>query len=119
MQAWFELAFLTAKSSFFTSATEDNSGIINWKHNYFGNTSWICDKVLFLDKDYTNVNFIGMMATLSGLLLILLLSYKRIIITRVKQGLRICVDLLNVLKVMSQRIWLGFLRRVKWLYTGL
>ena len=119
VQAWFELVFLTTKSSFFTSATEDNSGIIDWRHNYFDNTSWICDKVLFLDKDYTNVNFIGMMATLSGLLLILLLGHIGIVITKIKQGLRICVDLLKVLKVTLQRIWLGFLRGVELVYTGL
>lgn len=117
VQAWFELAFLTTKSSFFTSATEDNSGIIDRRHNHFGNTSWICDKVLFLDKNYTNVDFIGMMATVSGLLLILLLSYMGRVITRVKQGLGICVNLLKVLKVISQRIWLGFLPRVELVYT--
>ena len=111
VQAWFELAFLTMKSSFFTSATQDNSGLIDWRHNYFDNTSWICDSVLFLDKDYVNINFIGMMATLSGLLLILLLSSRRIlgmVVTGVKQGLRKCEDLLEELKMSLERIWLGF-----------
>jgi hypothetical protein len=91
VQFWLEMSFLTAKFTLLASVqgtqnrTDASSGILN-------NTNWICDKLLFLDNNPTNINFIGLMATLSGLLAVCLFSAIGKILTSVKRGLGICQE---------------------------
>jgi hypothetical protein len=75
VKAWFSQAFLTVKFSMLTSSQGENRReSINPLFD-FANTSWICDKILYLDDNYTNVNFIGFMASLGGIALVFLLTY--------------------------------------------
>jgi hypothetical protein len=37
--------------------------------------AWICDRVLFLDGDFTNIDFIRFIATATGLLFVCILSF--------------------------------------------
>jgi hypothetical protein len=82
VQSWFEMSFLTAKFAFLASVQGTQNPSTP------SSTKWICDKLLFLDNNPTNINFIGLMATLSGLLVLCLFSVIGEILTSVKGGLR-------------------------------
>ncbi|KAF8858539.1 hypothetical protein BDZ45DRAFT_690094 [Acephala macrosclerotiorum] len=75
VKAWFSQAFLTVKFSMLTSSQGENRRESINPLCDFANTSWICDKILYLDDNYTNVNFIGFMASLGGIALVFLLTY--------------------------------------------
>lgn len=89
VQSWFELSFLTAKFTLLASV-QGAKGQSAAPEDHFSDTSWICDKLLFLDNNPTNINFIGLMATLSGLLVLCLISLMGRILVQVKRGLKIC-----------------------------
>jgi hypothetical protein len=86
VRTWFDLAFLTTKFSVLKSSEGDKRFSPPDSFYYFPNTSWICDKVLLIDENYTNVNFIGFMATLGGLTFIFLLSRVDRLILSTKNG---------------------------------
>lgn len=86
VQTWFDLAFLTTKFSVLKSSEGDKTFLPRDSFYYFPNTSWICDKVLPRDENYTNVNFIGFMATLGALTFIILLSRVDRLILSAKNG---------------------------------
>lgn len=58
------MAFLIAKFNSLASVQGINK---NREHDHFACTDWICDKVLFLNDNYANVNFICLMATFVSL----------------------------------------------------
>jgi hypothetical protein len=67
VQSWFEMPLLIAKFGLLASVQGAKSSSSRLPNNDLSsNSSWICDKLLFLDNDPTNINFIGLVATLSG-----------------------------------------------------
>ncbi len=61
-----------AQSSLFDNVQGQRAGP-GLPETFLPNTSWTCDKVLYLDANYTNMNFIGEMANLSVLLVLILI----------------------------------------------
>jgi hypothetical protein len=112
VQSWFNLAFLTTKFSLLTSSQGDTREV--WQRTqHFPNTSWICDKILYLDDDYTNVNLIGLMSTMGGFAMIILLSYVHKVNLAVKEGLRLCRVALQALAKKLRRLFQRLLRGLK------
>lgn len=104
VQSWFELSFLTAKFALLASV-QGAKGQSAAPEDHFSNTSWICDKLLFLDNNPTNINFIGLMATLSGLLVLCLISLMGKILVQVKRGLKVCWKVCRWVGDALQRLW--------------
>jgi hypothetical protein len=100
VQSWFEMAYLTTKFSFLASAWGEKQ-YPGLTYGDFSNTSWICDKLLFLDNDSTNVNFIGLVATSSGLLVLCLVTFMGRTPVWLKQDLRRW----SRIRVVFQRLW--------------
>jgi hypothetical protein len=104
VQSWFEMAFLTVKFSILASVNGEKENS-TWSYNPFSNTSWICDKLLFLDDDSTNINFIGLIATLSSLLVVYLASIMRRILVWIKHGLGICWKVCRWVGAALRSLW--------------
>jgi len=111
VRSWFEMSFVTAKFTLLASiqGTQIKPG---WSINIFNDTSWICDKLLFLDNSPTNINFIGLMATMAGLLVLCLFSVIGKILTPVKRGLR-------VVRRTLRKLWGGLLHDLRLAYDCL
>jgi hypothetical protein len=52
--------------------------------------SWICDRALFLNRDFTNVNFFGLTATTAGLLVLCLLGTRDKVVEAFTKGWSLC-----------------------------
>jgi len=115
VQSWFEMAFLTVKFSLLASVQGEKKNSV-WSSDHFSNTSWICNKLLFLDNDSTNINFIGLMATLSGLLVIYLVSMIRRILVWIKHGLGICWKVCQWVRAVLRRLWKDLLHDLAFAY---
>jgi len=106
VQLWFEMAFLTAKFSLLDRGQAPHK-YCSWCNQFSSSTDtdWICDKLLFLDDDSTNVNFIGLMATLSGLLGLCLISAIGRIFVWIKHDFRICWNICQWVGPTLQKLW--------------
>jgi hypothetical protein len=91
VRSWFNLAMLTTRTGLYLSSRGQRPH--THRDNYLlTNSSWICNKVLYLDVDsiYSNVNFIGLMSTFAGLTFIVFLSYADILLAAAKPGIKRC-----------------------------
>jgi hypothetical protein len=86
VQSWFEVSLLIAKFGLLASVQGAKKGSSGLPDNLSSNSNWMCDKVL--DNDPTSLSFIGLMATLSGLLVLCLLGAAGRLLVSIKHGLR-------------------------------
>jgi hypothetical protein len=118
VRSWLEMSFLAAKLGLqdsFQGVKKDSDS----PGDRFSNTSWICDKVLFLDENSTNVDFVGLMATFSGFLMLWLISLLDRILDLIKRAFRICRKVCRFIGTACQRLWnilfYGLKSAVKWI----
>ena len=84
---WFQASFLVAKLNLFASTQGiRTSRNIGERYSALNNTDWICNKLVFPDSDSSNINFIGLMSTLAGCLVICFSSVLGSFITFAKRA---------------------------------
>lgn len=115
VRSWFELSFLITKFSLFASVQGVNN-TSRYPDDHFRYTDWICSQVLLLDDNYTNVNFIGLMATFAGLLMLCLLSLAETIVVWIRGGKKVCWKLCQRVGVVLKRLWNALLHDIALVY---
>jgi hypothetical protein len=75
VKAWFETAFLTARFTMLSVVQRAGPRTKQPDLNDLIDPMHMCDRILFLDDNYTNLDFVGLMVTLSALLILCATSY--------------------------------------------
>jgi hypothetical protein len=105
VRSWFNMAILTTRASLFTSSRGEKLAA-GKPGDYFPNTRWICNKVLYLNVNsiYMNVDFIGLICTFTVLGFSIFLSYADILFTAVKDSMKRCQVVWLAIETMSRRL---------------
>jgi hypothetical protein len=90
VQAWFETAFLRARFTMLSVVQRAGPRTKQPDLDEAVDPTYLCDRILFLDDNYTNVDFLGLMATLSALLILCAISYTAEIIAASEKVAQIC-----------------------------
>jgi hypothetical protein len=90
VQTWFETSFLRAR--FYWLQVVQPEGTPPQKPNISNpfDRVHLCDRILFFDDDYSNIDFIGLMATISTILILFILSFMVKMIKIFKVFMHIC-----------------------------